>query len=114
MSHNLTWSCRSISVARRACTLAPTERNPTVTDVGLPPLILQPGVGPLPAATYLPATPDTVLWGRLPAAGDSAVLTVAPGSDVTIDTISHEGLLEDQGRDPEAFFAQYGVDEVLA
>jgi acetamidase/formamidase len=77
-------------------------------------MILQPGVGPVPSPTYLPATPDTVLWGRLPTAGDSAVLTVAPGSEVTIDTISHEGILEDQGRDPEAFFAQHGIDEVLA
>ncbi|MCU1412772.1 MAG: acetamidase [Microbacteriaceae bacterium] len=43
------------------------------------------------------------------------MLTVAPGTEVTIDTISHEGIHEDQGRDPLAFFAGFGVptDEVL-
>jgi acetamidase/formamidase len=62
---------------------------------------------------HLPSTPDLVLWGRLPCATDDAVLTVDAGTAVTFDTISHEGILEDQGRDPEAFFGQYGVDEVL-
>lgn len=74
---------------------------------------LQPGTGPIRASTYLPAEPDTVLWGRLPCAADAPVLTVAPGTEVTIDTISHEGILEDQGRDPEAFFGRYGVSAVL-
>ena len=80
-----------------------------------PSRILQPGTGPLAARHYLSATAETVLWGRLPCARDRAVLTVEPGDEVTIDTISHEGLLEDQGRDPLAFFAGHGVgaDQVL-
>lgn len=74
---------------------------------------LQPGSGAIGAATYLPAEPDAVLWGRLPCATDGPVLTVAPGAEVTIDTISHEGVLEDQGRDPEKFFGAHGAAEVL-
>ncbi|MFT4084388.1 MAG: acetamidase/formamidase family protein [Nocardioides sp.] len=74
---------------------------------------LQPGVGPIRARAYLPADPEAVLWGRLPCAADSPVLTVASGDEVTVDTISHEGILEDQGRDPEAFFGRHGVTEVL-
>lgn len=77
--------------------------------------ILQPGSGPVRARHYLPATTGTVLWGRLPCAADAAVLVVDPGDEVTIDTVSHEGILEDQGRDPVAFFAGHGVgaDRVL-
>ncbi len=77
--------------------------------------ILQPGLGPIRSSTYLPARPDQVLWGRLPCAADAPVLTVEPGTEVTIDTISHEGIHEDQGRDPVAFFAGFGVppDRVL-
>jgi acetamidase/formamidase len=75
--------------------------------------ILQPGTGPIRSATYLPADPASVLWGRLPCATDSPVLTIGGGTEVTIDTISHEGILEDQGRDPRAFFAEFGVSDVL-
>ena len=71
--------------------------------------ILQPGTGPIRAAQYLPATPATVLWGRLPCATDTPALVIDAGTEVTIDTISHEGVLEDQGRDPVAFFAGHGV-----
>ena len=41
---------------------------------------------------------------------------MADGAVVTIDTLSHEGILEDQGRDPTAFFGTRGVDprDVLA
>lgn len=74
-------------------------------------MILQPGTGPIRATSYLPAAPDTVLWGRLPCATDAPVLTVEPGTEVTFDTISHEGILEDQGRDPRAFFGGHGVSE---
>ncbi len=75
--------------------------------------VLQPGAGPVRAATYLPSGPETVLWGRLPCAGDAPVLTVAAGTEITVDTLSHEGILEDQGRDPRAFFGSHGVTEVL-
>lgn len=77
--------------------------------------ILQPGAGRIRSSVYLPADPAAVLWGRLPCAADTAVLTIDPGTEVTIDTISHEGILEDQGRDPARFFGSYGVsrDAVL-
>ena len=71
---------------------------------------LQPGSD---AAHYLPATPDTVLWGRLPCEADRAVLTVDPGEVVVVDTLSHEGLLPDQGQDPVAYFARHGVPRQL-
>lgn len=75
--------------------------------------VLQPGSGPVRAAAYLPADAEAVLWGRLPCATDSPVLTVDPGTEVTIDTLSHEGILEDQGRDPRAFFEAHGAGDVL-
>ena len=76
---------------------------------------LQPGAGEIRAAAYLPSTPDTVLWGRLPCATDAPVLRIAAGTEVTIDTVSHEGILEDQGKDPLAYFTGHGVapDAVL-
>jgi len=75
--------------------------------------ILQPGAGPIRSDVYLPSDPAAVLWGRLPCATDAPVLEVDPGTEVTIDTLSHEGLLEDQGSDPAAFFGRHGVDAVL-
>ncbi|WP_440711094.1 acetamidase/formamidase family protein [Herbiconiux sp. YIM B11900] len=71
---------------------------------------LQPGAGEIRATEYLAATRDNVLWGRLPCASDRAVLEIDPGTEVTIDTLSHEGILEDQGRNPAGFFAAHGVD----
>ena len=50
-----------------------------------------------------------MLWGRLPCETDAAVLTIAAGESVTIDTVSHEGVLEDQGKDPLAYFGGHGV-----
>ncbi|MFD1722016.1 acetamidase/formamidase family protein [Amnibacterium endophyticum] len=61
------------------------------------------------AEHYLPATPVTVLWGRLPCAADEAVVELASGDVLTVDTLSHEGLLPDQGQDPLAYFAARGV-----
>jgi acetamidase/formamidase len=58
---------------------------------------------------HLTATPATTLWGRLPSETDVPVLSVDPGAQVTIDTVSHEGILEDQGRDPVGFFGRHGV-----
>ena len=64
---------------------------------------------------YVPTTPETARWGSLPNADSKPVLTVPSGAVVTIDTVSHEGVLEDQGKDPVKFFGQHGVrpDQVL-
>ncbi|WP_062524926.1 acetamidase/formamidase family protein [Demequina rhizosphaerae] len=70
---------------------------------------LQPGAR-VDDAVYLPAEPGAVRWGRLPKRGDAPVLTVDPGTALTVDTVSHEGLLPDQGSDPAAFFGGHGVD----
>jgi acetamidase/formamidase len=76
--------------------------------------ILQPGVGRVRGA-YLRATPQTVTWGYLPNRASRPVLKVRSGDLVTIDTLSHEGILEDQGRDPDTYFGDHGVprDQVL-
>jgi acetamidase/formamidase len=58
---------------------------------------------------YLQSSPDTVLWGELPCADDAPVTAMAPGEIITVDTVSHEGILPDQGRNPREFFARYGV-----
>jgi len=82
--------------------------------------LLRSGSGPIDGETYLPARPDEVSWGLLPNATSRPVMTVPSGGTVTIDTISHEGLLADQGSDPRAFFAAAGIaaadllDDVLA
>jgi acetamidase/formamidase len=77
--------------------------------------VLRSGEGAIPGQEYLPADPADVFWGRLPCAADTPALSIAAGTTVTVDTISHEGILEDQGRDPRAFFGAHGVgaDEVL-
>jgi acetamidase/formamidase len=65
------------------------------------------------APVYLPATVESVRWGRLFCAEDAPVLAVESGTVVTLDTVSHEGVLPDQGQDPVAFFAGHGVPEQL-
>jgi acetamidase/formamidase len=58
--------------------------------------------------------PETVHWGYLSGAAEP-VLRINSGDAVTIDTVSHEGILADQG-DPESFFARFGIgkEAVLA
>ena len=74
---------------------------------------LHPGDGAIAGQHYLPSRTDEVMWGWLPNEATEPVLSVASGATVTIDTVSHEGILEDQGRDPLRYLAQYGVQEVL-
>lgn len=73
--------------------------------------ILQPHEGPIPGAHYLASTPETVTWGWLPTGETPAVLAVSSGDTITIDTVSHEGIVEDHGRDPRAYFGRFGVAE---
>lgn len=89
--------------------------RPVAGPVG-PPVALQPGRGKIEGRHYLPSTPETVTWGELPNALSKPVLSVDSGATVTFDTVSQEGILGDQGRDPDAFLAGLGVPapEVLA
>jgi acetamidase/formamidase len=79
----------------------------------LQPLAAKPGPAPASlhtgAAFYVPATRETIRWGYLPPADAAPILSVPSGSVITFDTLSHEGMLEDQGRNPAKFFAQFGV-----
>ena len=70
---------------------------------------LQPHVGDIPGRHYLPSTPETVSWGWLATRDSKAVLSIPRGDTVTFDTVSHEGILEEQGGDPVAFFGQFGI-----
>ncbi|ALC04582.1 hypothetical protein CDES_00495 [Corynebacterium deserti GIMN1.010] len=84
---------------------------PTKTSAG----ILQPNQGSLTADHYLESTPESVLWGYVPSIHSAASMQMKSGQTVTVDTVSHEGILEDQGRNPDEFFGSHGVsqDQVL-
>lgn len=58
---------------------------------------------------YVPSTLQTTTWGYLPNASTPPVMSVPSGSTVVFDTLSHEGILEDQGRDPIKYFTSNGV-----
>ena len=96
------------ATAAGVATAAPASAAPT-GRTRLPGEVLQPGKGPIDGEHYLPSIPDQVYWGYLPRVGDPAVIRVRSGSTITIDTVSHEGILEDQGRDPAAWFGSKGV-----
>lgn len=72
--------------------------------------LLQPHEGPIPGRHYLASTGSTVTWGWLPAEGATPVAQIGSGETITVDTVSHEGIMEDQGRDPVAFFGKFGID----
>jgi acetamidase/formamidase len=80
-----------------------------VAGDGPGPRVLQSGRGRR-AGYYVASTPDSVRWGHLPNR-DATAYTVPSGALVTFDTVSHEGILEDQGRDPVRYFASKGVAE---
>ena len=85
------------------------------TAIGMPlqPLADTPGLrsvkGQRGKVWYVPSSLQTIKWGYLPNAKDKPVLTVPSGAIVMFDTVSHEGILEDQGRDPVRFFGAHGV-----
>ena len=60
---------------------------------------------------YVQSTLENISWGFLPNRDAEPILTVPSGSSITFDTVSHEGILEDQGRDPVEYFWQFGISE---
>jgi acetamidase/formamidase len=88
---------------------------PSSAKLALPlqPLADKPGalsINGMPGKVYyVPSTVDTIKWGYLPNAADKPLLTVPSGATVVFDTLSHEGLIEDQGRDALKYFTSKGV-----
>jgi acetamidase/formamidase len=80
------------------------------TRDGEGPRVLQRGRGRR-VGSYVGLSPDNTSWGVLPNRDATPIRRVRSGSLVTFDTISHEGILEDQGRDPDRFFGSHGVRE---
>src|SRR5262249_58963258 len=58
--------------------------------------------------THVRSTPETVVWGEIPA-GRAPVARVKPGQTVSIDTVSHQGIINNM--DPVKFFAAAGIAE---
>ncbi|MCW2650477.1 MAG: acetamidase [Mycobacterium sp.] len=93
-----------------ACTHNSGSAAPAPTSAALGNITaLQPGQGARPGDVYLSSQPDQVLWGYVPNVHSSPVITMRSGQTITIDAVSHEGILEDQGRNPVEFFGRYGV-----
>lgn len=72
--------------------------------------ILNPDQGDIKGDHYLKSNPDEVLWGYVPTVHAKPLMTIKSGETVTIDAVSHEGILEDQGQDPEKYFGEHGVE----
>ncbi len=72
---------------------------------------LQPGPGTHSGDMYLSSQPDQVLWGYVPNVHSAPVIRMRSGQTITIDALSHEGIMEDQGRNPVEFFGNHGVAE---
>lgn len=70
---------------------------------------LHTGTGDIGGARYVSASPSTLRWGRLPTGDDHPIVRITSGDVITFDTVSHEGLLGDQGADPVQFFGQWGI-----
>ena len=56
------------------------------------------------------STPNNVIWGELFTPDSEPILEVESGAVITIETVSHEGILPDQG-DTVEFFTEAGIDE---
>jgi acetamidase/formamidase len=104
-------TCREILIAAGAAAavmcLAPVSRAADfkiLQPLGDKPMQLKKDAG-----YYVPTTPETARWGSLPNVDSKPVLSVPSGSMVTFDSVSHEGVLEDQGKDPVKYFGQFGV-----
>ena len=72
--------------------------------------------GIIPGEYYLGSKVEEISWGRLPNRNTKPIITIPSGATITIDAVSHEGILEDQGLDPIKYFGKYGVpaEQVLA
>ena len=100
------------TAALAGCSKDPSPGNAATTTLPYSTItVLQPGHGTRSGDHYLASLPDQVLWGYVPTVHAAPVLQMRSGQTITIDTVSHEGILEDQGRNPVAYFGGQGISE---
>ena len=99
-----------IAAACSSSSSSPSEPSATSGSAGSF-TVLQPGQGDPTGDHYLQSRPDEVLWGYVPNVHAEPVLRMPSGQTVSIDAVSHEGILEDQGRNPVEYFGAHGVAE---
>lgn len=58
---------------------------------------------------FVESVPENVIWGELFTGDSEPILRVQSGDTITIETVSHEGILPDQG-DTVEFFTEAGID----
>ncbi len=78
--------------------------------VGIPDAKSQSVEDDIAADHLVKSTPENVIWGKLFTSDNKPILQVKSGDVVTIETISHEGILPDQG-DTVEFFTKAGIAE---
>lgn len=78
-----------------ACSTTSTTTAAASSSAPAPVGILQPGAGDISGDHYLSSEVDKVLWGYVPTVESESVLQMKSGETVTIDALSHEGILED-------------------
>lgn len=100
------------TAALAGCSKDPSPGNAATTTLPYSTItVLQPGHGTRSGDHYLASLPDQVLWGYVPTVHAAPVLQMRSGQTITIDTVSHEGILEDQGSNPVAYFGGQGISE---
>ena len=62
---------------------------------------------------YIPVAENTVNWGHLPNLNSKPVANINSTDLVIFDTISHESILEDQGRNPISFLKNHNVEKIM-
>ena len=110
MTFRLRLTLAALPLALAACATS-TPSDPAEFQVlrQLHPVPTRLETGPYAGNFYVPSTLQTITWGYLPNRTAKPVLTVPSGATITFDTLSHEGMLEDQGRNPAAYFGSKGV-----
>jgi len=107
----------SIALAMAACAPAAPVFAQTADGFPLQPLAGKPGRVVVPGTRqevyYVPSTVETIQWGYLPNAATRPVLSIPSGATIVFDTLSHEGLVEDQGRDPLKYFGSKGIPATM-
>lgn len=79
-----------------------------VVAIGIAAIAIAPSRAAAPKTYRIQSTPNNVIWGELFKPDSRPILRVKSGDRVVMETVSHEGILADQG-DTVEFLTQAGI-----